>query len=104
MVEVNSSALVRYSRMAWRCPACGVAIDHLEFFPHTARTYHCTICHLALRFDPERNQMTLAPLMENTDRAATAIADMFVERRTASAEDRRQYPRGGRRASDLRQS
>jgi hypothetical protein len=102
MVELAIGHLLDTRRMPWHCPACGIAIDHVEFFPHTARTYHCTICHLELRFDPERNELTLAPMTESADRAATAIAG--IERRAARVDDRRQWPRGGRRASDRHRS
>jgi hypothetical protein len=52
--------------MPWRCPACGIAIQHYEYAPRPERLYRCAICRLDLQFDAALQRMTLAPIVEPT--------------------------------------
>ena len=59
--------------MAWRCPACQLAIQHNDYdeHPRPGARYRCHICRLELTLDPKTNRLTVAPMPddENGDAA-----------------------------------
>jgi len=53
--------------MAWRCPACQLAIQHTdhEHDPRPGARYRCHICRLELTLDPHINSLTVAPFPDD---------------------------------------
>jgi hypothetical protein len=49
--------------MPWKCPACGININHHEgeFNPRRSTSYRCHSCRLELVLDPATNKLTVAP-------------------------------------------
>jgi hypothetical protein len=61
--------------MQWKCPACGIGIQHHEYAPRPKTTYRCVVCRLDLRFDLALGRMVLAPVGEPTAFAADLADD-----------------------------
>jgi len=79
----------------WQCPGCHTAIRHsgAEPAPKPDVRYRCHICRLELAVDPRTNRLRMVPL----DNAAEPT------HRRAGTLDRRATPRGGRRATDVKE-
>lgn len=50
--------------MAWRCPACQLAIQHTghDDRPRPGVRYRCHICRLDLTLDAATNKLTVTPV------------------------------------------
>jgi rubredoxin len=66
--------------MQWKCPACGIGIQHHEYAPRPNTTYRCAVCRLDLHFDLTLGRMVLAPVTEPTNFAAFDL-DLSEDRR-----------------------
>ena len=52
--------------MAWRCPACQLAIHHTDHDdqPRPGVRYRCHICRLELMLDPTTGKLRVTPVDE----------------------------------------
>jgi rubredoxin len=66
--------------MQWKCPACGIGIQHHEYAPRPKTACRCAVCRLDLQFDPALGRMVLAPVAEPTAFAALDL-DLAEDRR-----------------------
>ena len=81
--------------MPWQCPGCDTAIRHSDDEPTPRRDarYRCHICRLELTVDLRTNRLRIIPL-DDANRPS---------HRRGAALDRRSTPRGGRRATDIKE-
>jgi transposase-like protein len=63
--------------MAWRCPACELAIQHSEHeqHPRPGARYRCHICRLELTLDPTTNRLTVVPVPDDENGDAAVRRD-----------------------------
>jgi predicted RNA-binding Zn-ribbon protein involved in translation (DUF1610 family) len=99
-LHISAIEMRENPRVQWRCPACGIEIQHYENVPRSAGTYRCPTCRLDLVFDATTNRLTLAPLPPDWTPGFSPAKAVLRERRSDVIVDRRQERRGGRRATD----
>jgi hypothetical protein len=60
--------------MAWRCPACQLAIQHHEHEqdPRLGARYRCHICRLELTLDPKTNRLIVVSVPDDENSGAAA--------------------------------
>ena len=53
--------------MPWRCPACQLAILHMELetLPQPNARYRCHICRMELMVNPETGKLAVIPVLVN---------------------------------------
>jgi hypothetical protein len=56
--------------MPWRCPACGLTVQHSEDIPRIDVIYRCHICRLDLVTDHQTGKMRLAPVPGSREKPA----------------------------------
>jgi predicted SprT family Zn-dependent metalloprotease len=56
--------------MPWRCPACGIQIQHseAETAPRPGVRYRCHVCRLELVLDGDGHKLTVPPLGDDERR------------------------------------
>ena len=59
-----------FSAMLWRCPACESPIRHSEVdaSPRLGALYRCHVCRLELVLDAKGEQLTVAPIEDESQR------------------------------------
>ena len=48
--------------MPWKCPACGMSIQHREEMPRHGVVYRCHICRLALMVNGSTGRLDVPPV------------------------------------------
>ncbi len=49
--------------MPWKCPACGMSIQHREDMPRPGIVYRCHICRLELMVDRTTGKLDVPPVV-----------------------------------------
>ena len=49
--------------MPWKCPACGMSIQHREDMPKSGTVYRCHICRLELMVDLTTGKLDVPPVV-----------------------------------------
>jgi hypothetical protein len=63
--------------MLWRCPACGIEIQHSEAepLPRSGHHYRCHVCRLELVMDDATKNLTVPAIEDDMNNRPTASWD-----------------------------
>jgi hypothetical protein len=53
--------------MPWKCPACGMSIQHREEMPRPGVVYRCHICRLELMVNGATGKLDVPPVLPAED-------------------------------------